>query len=59
MASKLPLLIFLLFIMTTFLSISFYYERKRAKSEEIRQVIMEAERNLDQTRKNLNAKQVS
>jgi hypothetical protein len=45
--------------MTTFLSISFYYERKRAKSEEIRQVIMEAERNLDQTRKNLNAKQVS
>lgn len=52
MASKLPILLFLLFAVIVFLSVTFYSERKRARSEEIKKIIQEAEQSLDQSRMN-------
>ena len=55
MASKLPILFFLLFTVIVFLGATFHAERKRARSEEIKRIVQEAEKSLDQSR--LNAQQ--
>lgn len=52
MASKFPILFFLLFTVIVFLGATFHAERKRARSEEIKRIIQEAEKSLDQSRLN-------
>ena len=52
MASKLPILFFLLFTVIVFLGATFHAERKRARSEEIKRIVQEAEKSLDQSRLN-------
>ena len=50
MDSKLPILFFLLFTAIIFLGATFHAERKRARSEEIKRIVQDAEKSLDQTR---------
>lgn len=50
MATRLTLLLGLLLVAIVILSIMFHTERKRERSEEIRQIVMDAEQSLKQSR---------
>lgn len=49
MGNKLPILLLLLIAVIVFLGATFHAERKRARSEEIKRIIQDAEQSLDQS----------